>query len=422
MTDNKQTTSGVGVRDSGSSGMRRPIHSRFSFRVVVALMMFAAIFDFGGGFGIRYASTFLGIAYVIVNYRDLTFSPEEFLILFAIFILVPTWSLLNGVMNNGNLAIAQSQVTPFAAGIILFFLLSQGGSQYAIETFFRALTALAAFSCFMIVYGIVFPGTLLIESFIDFMRTENDIHGKFGVRVLGRYTFYGVYFKATLFYVAGFIYALYREKWGSVLLFLSALVLTVSKAGIALCVFFAIWYALTVKSLQRRITFATAITAIVALTVSFVNIEIINSYFDYLSATFRGEAITSKVRIGHWKSFVDLMQENPLYLIWGQGTGTQFVSLGEAARSGGRAHAVYNIELDHVDSLRQFGLPWFLGFSALTAYVSLELVWNRKSGEEKGLGYAMGGLFIAAGTNPVLITPLFMMLLAAYYHYSRGRI
>jgi hypothetical protein len=156
------------------------------------------------------------------------------------------------------------------------------------------------------------------------------------------------------------------------------------------------------------------------LVISFANLEIINGYIDYLAATFRGEATTSQVRIGHWKSFVDLMEENPSYLIWGQGTGTQFVSLGEAARSGGLPHPVYNIELDHIDSIRQFGLPWFIGFTALSAYVSLKLIWKSRSNEDKGLGYAMGGLFIAAGTNPVLITPLFMMLLAAYYHYVRN--
>jgi len=422
MVDNQQITSGVDMHESGPSGVSRPIRSRFWFRFVVAVMMTAAIVDFGGGFGIRYASTFLGLTYVIANYRDLTFSFSEFLVLFVIFILVPAWSVLNGLMHDGNISIARYQVTPFAAGIILFFLLSQGGSRFAIEVFLQVLTVLAAFSCFMIAYGIVFPGTFLIESFMDVMRTENDIHGKFGVRALGGQTFYGVYFKATLFYVAGFIYALYRGKWRGALLFLSALVLTVSKAGIALCAVFTMWYVLTVSSWKRRAALAALSIVIVALTTSLVDLEIVGSYLDYLSATFRGEATTSKVRIGHLKSFVDLMQEHPFYLIWGQGTGTQFVSLGEAARSGGVPHAVYNIELDHVDSIRQFGLPWFLGLTTLTAYVSLKLIWTQKSSAKKALGYAMGGLFIAAGTNPVLITPLFMMLLAAYYHYARGRI
>ena len=387
---------------------------------IIMLMMVAAVIDFGGGFGLRDLSIVLGLAYVVVNYRHLQVRSTEFVGLFLLFLLVPLWSVLVGLMAGGNLFVAQSQVSPFVIGVIYFFLLSHGGSRYAIDIFFKALAALAAFSSVMIIYGAIAPGSPVIELFIDIMRTENDIHGKFGLRALAGFEFYSIYFKATLFYVAGFIYALYREKWGLTGLFFLALFLTVSKSGIALCAVFAVWYALTTSSWKRRLILVSAILLLSMLTVSFVDLKIVSGYVDYLSATFRGEATTSKVRIGHWKSFVDLMKENPSYLIWGQGTGTQFVSLGEAARGAGIPHAVYNIELDHVDSIRQFGLLWFIGFTACTVYVSLKLIWIRNNDKAKGLGYAMVGLYIAAGTNPVLITPLFMMLLVAYYHYVDG--
>jgi hypothetical protein len=31
----------------------------------------------------------------------------------------------------------------------------------------------------------------------------------------------------------------------------------------------------------------------------------------------------------------------------------------------------------------------------------------------------MVSIFVAAGTNPLLVTPLFMMVLAALYHYEK---
>jgi len=185
---------------------------------------------------------------------------------------------------------------------------------------------------------------------------------------------------------------------------------------------FALWYGLVVGSWKQRVTLVVGLSAVTGLVVSLVDLSVINGYIDYLSSTFRGQATTSKIRIGHWQSFVDLMSEHPSYLIWGQGTGTSFVSIGEAYRAGGVAHEVYNIELDHIDSIRQFGLLWFLGFAGLTGWTALRLLRRRDDGENRALGYAMIALFIAAGTNPVLITPLFMLALMAYYHYARERL
>ena len=383
-------------------------------------MMAAAIFDFGGGFGVRDGMLALAGAYVVANYNRFTLQREEVWVLFTLFLLIPLWSVVNGLLHGGNLAVARPQVTPFVFGILFFVLLSQGGSQYALHVFYTSITILAGGSSAAILYGVLFPDTPLIEAFTRALETENEIHGKFGVRPLAGRKFYAIYFKATLFYVAGFIYALYRNDLWRTLLFFLALVLSISKAGIALCVVFFLWYVVTASSGKQRgvVLFGVILTGI--LTYQFVDLEFITGYLDYMVLTFKGEATTTKVRIGHWQSLVDLMQEHPLYLIYGQGTGTQFASLGEAARHG-FVQSVYNIELDHADSIRQFGLLWFLAFSALVGYVVTTLIRSAAS-TRKGLGYALAGLFIAAGTNPVLITPLFMIVLAAYVQYVQGRV
>lgn len=389
---------------------------------VVAAMMATAVFDFGGGFGLRYATTALGLVYIITRYRDFDVRINEFLPVLVLFFIMPLWSVVNGLMDGGNLAIAQSQVTPFVSALLFFFLLFHGGSRRAIDIFYQSLYALACVTCFLVLYGLLLPSTLLIETVIAILKTDANIHGLFGERNVAGITIYSIYFKATLFYVGGFVYSLYRGKVGRAAVFFLALVLVVSKSGIALCAVFALWYGLVVGNWKQRTALILGSAVSVGLVLSFVDVSVINGYVDYLSATFRGEATTSKIRIGHWRSFLDLMREHPSYLIWGQGTGTKFVSLGEVYRSGGIAQAVYNIELDHVDSIRQFGLLWFLGFAGLAGWVSMSLIARRSDQEGRALGYAMIALFVAAGTNPVLITPLFMLALIAHYHYARGRL
>lgn len=69
-----------------------------------------------------------------------------------------------------------------------------------------------------------------------------------------------------------------------------------------------------------------------------------------------------------------------------------------------------------VDAIRTFGLLWFLGFSAVVARaagVRLRLV----SEEARGLRIAVIAAFIASGANPVLISPLFSILVVASYYF-----
>ena len=76
--------------------------------------------------------------------------------------------------------------------------------------------------------------------------------------------------------------------------------------------------------------------------------------------------------------------------------------------------AVILDELDHVDAIRQFGILWFIAFSLIAGYIALRFVKSRNA-NNRALGMAFISIYLAAGTNPVLITPLFMMLFATLY-------
>jgi hypothetical protein len=277
------------------------------------------------------------------------------------------------------------------------------------RVFFRSVLGLAVVTIVLIVGLFLFPDFPPLASTFDYLKTLDDIQGKFGRRALGPIVWYSIYFKATLFYVPAFVYYLYRERFAYSAILFIALTLSVSKSGILLCGLFTGWFILTNGSLRLQAGALGMVGILVITALYVVDIEVTMAYTEYFIETVTGEAETSQIRVGQLKSFVDLMGEHPTYLLWGQGVGTEFYSVG-------KEEFTYSIELAHIDTIRQFGLPWFIAFSSCVAYVAFRLT-RRKARIEKGLGYATVGIFVAAGTNPLLVTPLFMMLIATFYHY-----
>ena len=390
-----------GARDIGTVGA-----------FVVGFMMFANIVDMGGGWWIKYMSTFVATGYVFLNAGRLHFERGPLLIVALVFGIGPAWALANGIVSGGDLSVATTRVTPFFVGIIYYLLLSRGGSRLALRVFFRAALGLAAITIVLIIGLFLAPEFLPLAATFDYLKTLDDIQGKFGRRAIGPIVWYSIYFKATLFYVPAFVYYLYRERFVYSAVLFVALTLSVSKSGILLCGLFTVWFVLTHGSLRVQAGAVGMVAGLVATALYVVDVEVTMAYANYFIETVTGEAETSQIRIGQLESFVDLMGENPTYLLWGQGVGTAFYSAG-------KGEVTYNIELAHIDTIRQFGLLWFIAFSLCVAYVALRLI-RRRSRIDNGVGYATVSIFVAAGTNPLLITPLFMMLLATCYYYAEA--
>ncbi|WP_022836538.1 hypothetical protein [Salisaeta longa] len=390
---------------------RREIGTTSAF--VIGFMMFSNVVDMGGAWMIKYLSILLAGAYVGLSASQIRVDLGTFLVVIFVFGVIPTWGLLKGMLEGGNLSVATSQVTPFYVGVIYYLLLSKGGSKWALGVFLKSILAIAVTAIVLILGMFLIPDFPPLSAAFDYLRTLDDIQGKFGKRLIGPLTWHSIYFKATLFYVPAYVFCLYKRKFVYCVIFFVALTLSVSKAGILLCGLFTAWFVLTNGSLRVQMRVFGMTTILITVAIYIVNVDVTMAYVDYLIATVTGKAETTKIRLGHIRSFFDLMGGHPAYLLWGQGVGTQFYSEG-------MGRLTYNIELDHLDVIRQFGLPWFIAFTASVAVVALRLI-RMKNQTSKGWGYAMIALFIAAGTNPLLITPLFMMLLAVCYHYARSR-
>jgi len=377
-------------------------------------MMFANVVDMGGAWVIKYVSILIGAGYILLRLKSIYVNKNVLLIVFLLFGIFPFWALLNGVASGGAFGVARSQVTPFFVGLIYYLLLARGGSLHAIDAFLKSILVVAIATIVLVLGLFLFPEFPPLSGAFQYLIGLDDIQGKFGRRGLGPITWYAVYFKSTLFFVPAFVYYLYNRKFGYCAVFFAALTLAISKAGILICGIAVVWFVITSGSLRAQFGVTALIGGLVAAVLSLVDVEVTMAYVNYFVDTLTGQAETTQIRLGHIRSFIDLMGSNPTYVVWGQGVGTGFYSIG-------MGRFTYDIELDHLDVIRQLGLPWFIAFSTCVAYVTIRLI-RRSNSKEKGLGYAMAALYVAAGTNPLLITPLFMMLLAASYHYAQGRI
>ena len=70
---------------------------------------------------------------------------------------------------------------------------------------------------------------------------------------------------------------------------------------------------------------------------------------------------------------------------------------------------VTNVEVSHFNLMRQFGVLYALGFFLYVFILFISLYKLDKTGRLLSIGIMT--LFIAAGTNPLLISPVFFLLL-----------
>lgn len=386
---------------------RKPILNRETttyFNIVLAFLVFANIFDMAGAMGIKYFSYILMVAYLVFQVPRVILKKDILIIGFALFVIWPIFSLGWGVYNGGDVALGLTQITTFLVMVIFFLFINLSEPMNAIRYIYYVLFifGLVIIALFFLIY---------IEPDVFYLLKLNLLHengtGYFGFRPLGSELLPNIYFRATLFLVPAFIYYYFLKKKLAMFVCLAALIFSFSKAAFVIIILFLVLIPLTQKFSLRSLI-PLCLTAILLLGVNFY----IPAWGHEVVDSLKGETQTAQVRINHYDSFKSLLDEKPLYLIIGQGVGTKFYS--SATDS-----FVSNIEIDHINTIRKFGVVWFLMFGLMVLNISIKLI-RSDSNELKGCGYALLFSFIVTGTNPVLLSPLSLMLIVASYRALEG--
>jgi hypothetical protein len=377
-------------------------------KIALGLLIFANIFDMGGAIGIKYISFLLIIPLCFYCLQKFKIKHTILLLGLFVFIFWPIFSVLVGLINNGDISLALSQITPFFCGLIFFIVLTEiNNKKYPLRLIYNGLIVLSVITILAFFLLELCPELKTTSIFnILFPHPQN---GYFGFRPFGNIRVPNIYFRATLFMVPAFIYFLFNREFIKSIILFTGLLVSFSKAGILIALLFLIIFIAWNHSIQKykKCLFFLLIILLLSIlnyTIPLFGNEIIN--------VISGKHETIAIRSEHLKSVIALFENHPSYFIIGQGTGTQFFSTAVNRE-------ISNIEIDHVNAIRKFGLIWFLIICSIIYYISYRLITN-KDRELKAVGFALIGLFLAVGTNPVFINPLFFMILFASYFILEG--
>ena len=117
------------------------------------------------------------------------------------------------------------------------------------------------------------------------------------------------------------------------------------------------------------------------------------------------------VKYGHLASYLNLFDENPIYMLFGQGPGTSFFSEGFN-------QIVYKTEWSYLELIRSFGI-FSLGI-VFVFFKPLLTFWRGRNDDD--FTYCMFWAYLSylliAGTNPLIMSSTGMITLLMAYSYE----
>jgi hypothetical protein len=350
------------------------------------LMALSLSLDMGGEYGLRAIA--LITVFPALVFLTLFSGKFRFLTAFAILIVWPTFCFWRGVQNGAAVGLALSQLSSTIFGFLLYQIVSWLPVATAATALYRALIV-AALTSICLSVGLL-AGSDLVFELTRYLELSGG--GYFGLRDLSQSALVpNVYFKSSLFYLWAFTFGVFMNRRVGPLIAFGGMLAAISKASILGAVIVVIVRAASTSSARGLLLAFTCLLGMGA----FIKIASLDAVVWQLLTL---ESYTVEVRLLHFTSLIDYWSNNVDEFIFGSGLGTGFYSAGESA-------IVTNIELDHLNVVRKYGLIWALIFflwifrTAYTAVKSDDPV-------RRGTGWALFAVFVVAGTNPVLISPL----------------
>jgi len=136
--------------------------------------------------------------------------------------------------------------------------------------------------------------------------------------------------------------------------------------------------------------------------------EVLGALFEKIVSKFSTDSESTIIKVGHIEGVLQSMQTTVMNLLFGMGVGSEFYSPGTQSYT-------INIEVGHFNFVRQFGLIGGVIFFGYVFYVITSAYYTDALGKRWSIGLLM--LFGAAGTNPLLMSPVFIVVLMTVRSY-----
>lgn len=372
---------------------------------LITVFFGAFLLDPGGGIGLKYVVSLLVLLWLALRFKFGGLPRVFFFLEFPIFFVFPSIVALHGVVNDAPVGWVFGAVS-FSLTWIIFPLTLVVNGKDLVARFVSTMTigAIIYIGVFAILYTLLLTGRLSMVFEVGRVMSSLDI-GFFGVNpddAFREISIPNVYFRWALLLIPAIVLVVGRSRW-RFLLIATACLLSMSTglmlfSAMALIVF----YGLAMMSFR----FEGWRHAMLLLAVFLIAISIAMTLGDYgvifqqvVSKLSAGSESTS-VKLGHVQSISEVLTRSPFVLLFGTGAGTEFFS------SGANEYVV-NVEVSHWNMVRQFGVVYFFLFSFYVCLLVLRLWRVDQTAQRLAIGVVM--LFLAAGTNPLLMSPVFMI-------------
>lgn len=354
--------------------------------------------DIGGGVGIKYVAISLlmiwATALIAIYGVHKKFLNEIGVIIF--FFAASVWyAVIRGVDIKN--AISESTYVIF---FIFFVVIQKVPREVASELFVKVIVT----GSFLIIFTFVLLYTIpsSIELFGKLGKTYRL--GFLGFQEIAGTVFPNVYYRWSMWLIPAFVLSIGRYNVASLIIGI-ACIITLSTSIIFFSLLGAAFLFFSMRSLRE--SNGTAAKTIIILTIivglaAIIFPDISSELFDNIASKFSSESQSTSLKLGHIEGIFEALQDSWVNLVFGMGVGSEFYSPGTGT-------FLINVEVSHFNFVRQYGLLISLLFFG---YVFFSIVQAYRT-DQLGKRWAIGllTLFLAAGTNPLLMSPIFIIVL-----------
>lgn len=366
--------------------------SLYSFLVISLLV------DVAGGLGIKQIALLLVIVWLVVSVQAIRI-PRTYLLfdwlVVSFFLFSATYGIWVG-LSLRQIATGLS-FTVYYALLPLLLLIP---SRQIISRFVTLMTlaGVAIIAIFLVLQ--LYPG------FVDYVsRVSNEYgFGYIGLRPIPglAYELPNVYFRWSIWLIPAALLIAGRGKYRTALVVVAVLLTfstaIVASVAVGLCLLLFLLRKKQ-KSWKLVIVWSTTILLlayIVLFTRGGAHI------LDFLLSKFSDNSLSTHPKIMDIKDILSIVVSSPVNLILGTGPGSTFY-----ATSVGKY--VFNVEVSQFNFLREFGILGVAVWFSYIGYVAVRAFRTGFVGRRLSVGLCLS--FIAAGTNPVLMSPIFFTIL-----------
>lgn len=180
------------------------------------------------------------------------------------------------------------------------------------------------------------------------------------------------------------------------MMFVAAVLCTDSRA-LVIAVFFVAVIFITQK-LRNAFGWTPALVAL------FVMLALPAGYF---AAFFHSDDLSNAAKLGHMRSYAELFNDHPTYLLWGQGADTEFYTEGFEDKT-------TLTEMTYIDLVRWFGIPVAVLIMGAVIYPIFAMARQRNMSSAYLIVPYIGYLWEAA-SNPLLVSGFGILVVSAMW-------